>query len=267
MMQSWNLREVHDVSGLIEISDRRNSISPACVALDDAGRQKYESLKGKEIWQHVALHSGVDPDWWSDIGGFRGFMRLADKRRSRRLMAGWFDLPTDEPTSEDRLHMNLIFATQAARRGEIRPAWNSSESEPLLALARNEVFSEWAIEVQLPVIGPWLTRTGIARLRRREAPDTKFVRAGDLLELPCITQLERALQATAWHFETERLRHGDGWFPANREMSDWAMANLKVTRNMGDAIATMIRGDWKKDAPTAALVKARQEEALAGTNG
>jgi len=159
-----------------------------------------------------------------------------------------FQSLASEPTNEERLCENLSKAEQALRRGEFRPAWVFAPREPLLSLVRDDRFSEWALKVQLPVIGPWPLRSDIASPRR-----------GEVLDLPRITPLLQALHATAWHIEYERARRGGDWYPKNEEVSAWAVEHLHVTRHIGDAIATMIRDvNWKRGAPTAALAEARK---------
>ena len=146
-------------TGIDELLELKRSSQPpwpvVCVQADERTFKRYTLQEPcvLKLWQLCMLHSYVDCDY---MGG-KGFELLMWAWRPNRVnidvhMTG--GMP-HEPTLEEKLRDNVLRAGEALRKGELRSQDRKFSERSYESMVDAEAFRAWALQVELPVLGPW----------------------------------------------------------------------------------------------------------------
>jgi hypothetical protein len=215
-------------SGLDELVSYRARSQPrhGPHGLDEAAKRKWANCDLYEVWQLVALHSGVDPDslGTSPEVAIRA-LRYSEFGDALQRLIG--DRPKDQPI--DRLKRNLRDALRALREGKLKPLVASEHLGPD-TLVDVHAFSEWARQVALPKAGPWISRNGDVSF-----PDewrAAFPRRTPMLE---------QLLAVASHFAQGYWEGTRASVPTVPEVIDYAVAEFEMNAGVAETFAQILR--------------------------
>jgi hypothetical protein len=183
-------------------------------------------LRSHEVWQLVALHSGVDPDslGTSPEVAIRALRHSEIGDALQRLIGG---PAKDRPI--DCLKRNLRDALRALRDGTLKPMI-ASRYLGADTLVDVHSFSEWARQVLLAKAGPWISRNGDV-----SSPDewcAAFPRRTPMLE---------QLLAVALHFADRYWEGTRASVPTVTEVIEYAAAEFKMKSGMAEMFAQILR--------------------------
>lgn len=196
------------------------------VRLDEAAKRKWANCDLYEVWQLVALHSGVDPDslGTSPEGAIRALLHSEIGDALQWLVGG---PAKDRPI--DCLKRNLRVALRALRDGTLKPLIATEQLGPD-TLVDLHSFSGWSREMTLAKAGPWISRDG-------DASSPNEWRAA----FPRRTPMLEHLHAVASRFAVRYLEGTRTSVPSHHEVMKYAVEKLHLSSSLAEAFAQILR--------------------------